>query len=968
MRLRFYKLILFVLFFTLNLSADINNKTQKISININQNNPFHFSGFYMAKYKGFYKNKNLDLSFVKLEKHKNALNDVLSEKINFSLGSSSLLIHKSRNKDIYLLSALFESSPLLFLSLKNNNIHSLKDFIGKKIYLGDKLRDKAILELMLSSKNIDINTLKIENKPPNIEDLINKKVDIITAYEGIDLPILNKYGLEVKMFYPKDYAFDFYDNILYTSKKYVNENPLIVRDFYLSSIEGWKYAFNNIKETAEFIYKNHNYQKLSLKELIYEGEQLKKHALNKNIFSSKLSMEKLSIIKHSYNVIGLINNDYPLENIIYEHSHGFLNHAEIEWIKKNPIVKAYVSSLAPLHFMDEKKALGISTEYLDFIAHKTGLSIEYLWNIPIKKALNMMKNSNELDILLSHTKTKDKEKYLNFSKAYVKAPLVIYTRNEDNSIQSLENLSFKTIAVEKNFTAMNILKEKYPKIKLKVYENSNDALKALSFSRVDAYIGVLLISNYQILHSGYSNIKIAAPTPFKALKVSFALQKNNEILLSIINKTLALMTQEDINQIKSKWFSSKSYRIEYTYIVYSILVFLIILSIILYGNSKLKLEIKQRKKSEKLFRIMFEQAAVGVILLNSKNKEFITANQKCCEIFDMSIKDLAKNDYETMTHEEDIFKSHEFNADLYSNDMQDITIEKRYILKNKKMIWVKLSAKKAKDEQKDENYTILMIEDISEQKDLELQKIEQSKLYLQQSKMISMGEMIGNIAHQWRQPLSVISLIATGIKLKNEMDLLEKDDLIEGMDKINHTTQHLSKTIDTFRNFFKSSNSKLWFNLDSIFTNNEHLLLAPFLNDDIEIIIEIDDIRLFTLENELVQVFLNILNNAKDALKSKQKDKKYIFIRAYKENNDVIIIFKDNAFGLKKEILNRVFEPYFTTKHKSSGTGVGLYMSEEIISKHMNGSLEVSNVEYTHNNILYTGAQFKIIIPISLEN
>ena len=79
----------------------------------------------------------------------------------------------------------------------------------------------------------------------------------------------------------------------------------------------------------------------------------------------------------------------------------------------------------------------------------------------------------------------------------------------------------------------------------------------------------------------------------------------------------------------------------------------------------------------------------------------------------MSIKDLAKNDYETMTHEEDIFKSHEFNADLYSNDMQDITIEKRYILKNKKMIWVKLSAKKAKDEQKDENYTILMIEDIS---------------------------------------------------------------------------------------------------------------------------------------------------------------------------------------------------------------------------------------------------------------
>ncbi len=967
MRSCFYTLAVLLLL-VLNVNANEKDKVKKISININKNNPFHFSGFYMAKHKGFYKNKNLDIDFVSLNEENDSLNAVLKEKINFSLGSSSLLIHKSQNKDIYLLSALFESSPLIFLSLKNANIRSLKDFIGKKIYLQNKLRDKAILKLMLSSNNIDINDLNLEEKNYEIEDLISKKADIIVAYKGIDLHILNKYALEVNVFNPKDYGFDFYDNILYTSHKYANENPLLVREFYLSSIAGFKYAFNHIEETAAFIYKHHNYQKLRLKELIYEGEQLKKHSLNNKTLSTKLSEDKLSIIKHSYNVIGLIQNDYDLEDILYEHNHGFLSHEEVEWIKKNPIIKARVSSLAPLHFMDGKKVLGISTEYLNYIANKTGLSIKYLWDIPFKNALAMMENSDELDILLTVTKTKEKEKFLNFSKAYVEPPLVIYTRNEDNSVQSLDNLFGKTIAIEKNFSALNILKEKYPKIKLKVFENTNDAIQALSFSQVDAYIGVLLIANYQILHSGYSNVKIAAPTPFEPLKISFGLQKDNEILLSIINKTLALMTQKDINSIKSKWFSSKSYTIEYTYIGYSILIFLGILAIILNGNAKLKLEIKQRKKSEKLFRIMFEQAAVGMILLNSKNKEFITANKKCCEIFAMSIKELAKNDYEKMTYEEDLFRSHEFNVDLYSNDFEDITIEKRYILKNKEMIWVKLSAKKAKDEQGDENYTILVIEDITEQKNLELQKIEQSKLYLQQSKMISMGEMIGNIAHQWRQPLSVISLIATGIKLKNEMNLLEKEDLIEGMDKINHTTQHLSKTIDTFRNFFKSSNSKLWFNLESIFSNNEHLLLAPFLNDDIEIIIKIDDVRLFTLENELVQVFLNILNNAKDALKSKQKGKKYIFIRAYKENKDVIILFKDNAFGLEKEILNRVFEPYFTTKHKSSGTGVGLYMSEEIISKHMHGSLEVSNEEYTYNNIEYTGAQFKITIPVSLEH
>jgi signal transduction histidine kinase len=242
--------------------------------------------------------------------------------------------------------------------------------------------------------------------------------------------------------------------------------------------------------------------------------------------------------------------------------------------------------------------------------------------------------------------------------------------------------------------------------------------------------------------------------------------------------------------------------------------------------------------------------------------------------------------------------------------------------------------------------------------------IQKEKILNHQSKMAAMGEMLENIAHQWRQPLSLISTAATGAKIKKDFGTLSDNDFYETMDMINNSTQHLSTTIDDFRNFFNNDKDVSNFNINQPIEKVLSLINSKLKNRNINVIKNTQDVEVTALINEFIQVLINIINNSLDAFEEHNLEKKFIFIDLYKDNNSLILKIKDNAGGIKEELLNRIFEPYFTTKHKSQGTGIGLYMSMEIIKKHMNGDINVSNEEYIYDNIKCKGAQFKIEIPI----
>ena len=302
------------------------------------------------------------------------------------------------------------------------------------------------------------------------------------------------------------------------------------------------------------------------------------------------------------------------------------------------------------------------------------------------------------------------------------------------------------------------------------------------------------------------------------------------------------------------------------------------------------------------------------------------------------------------------------NIKLSNNDSNDEIGQMSKILNNNILVVKKKldKEKELKEELKELNkkLEIKIKQEVKKSDNIEAKLFEAERL-------ASMGEMIGNIAHQWRQPLSVISTGATGIIFQHEIGIISEKKIIDTCTSINNNAQYLSKTIDDFSNFIKGENTKKEFNLENEIHSFLQLIEGSSKNNNIKIILDLQkDISINSYENELTQCFMNIYNNAKDALVENIEVYRYIFIKTKIENNNVIIEVKDNANGIEKDIMPKIFDPYFTTKHQSKGTGLGLHMTYNLIVNGMGGKIEVSNTIFEYENNKYKGAMFTITLPL----
>ncbi|WP_072680490.1 sensor histidine kinase [Arcobacter sp. LA11] len=238
--------------------------------------------------------------------------------------------------------------------------------------------------------------------------------------------------------------------------------------------------------------------------------------------------------------------------------------------------------------------------------------------------------------------------------------------------------------------------------------------------------------------------------------------------------------------------------------------------------------------------------------------------------------------------------------------------------------------------------------------------IEKEKQIFEQIKMAQMGELIGNIAHQWREPLSVISTAASGMKIKKEHNMLTDPDFSNYTQSIVDNSLYLSNTIDEFRDYIKESHREKEIVIQERLKMAITLVESSFSLENIQIIqgfIEEKDIHFKLILGDLLQVLISILNNSKDALIINKVENRWIKYELIKKENIILITIEDNAGGIEKNILDKIFNPYFTTKHQFEGTGVGLYSGYDIIVNKLKGNLYVKNTQH--------GAKFYIELPIS---
>ncbi|XOB63401.1 PAS domain S-box protein [Campylobacterota bacterium DY0563] len=331
--------------------------------------------------------------------------------------------------------------------------------------------------------------------------------------------------------------------------------------------------------------------------------------------------------------------------------------------------------------------------------------------------------------------------------------------------------------------------------------------------------------------------------------------------------------------------------------------------------------------------------------------------------YDENISELKFDEFKKSVHENDRSKLDENKTFALNKDNQ-FSFEHRIIRQDGILRYVEVKGEYIHDKNNKLIKSMGTINDITERIETEKKLKQKDLMLLQQSKMAAMGEMLSNIAHQWRQPLSLISTAATGAKIQREIGALTDEKLDEIFTTINDTTQYLSKTIDDFRNFFKPNSEKKYFKMSDVMYKAISLVKPQFKNRSIDIIKDIQDYKLYGLENEFLQVIINILNNSRDQL-MKIDGEKLILISSYIKDDKYILEIKDNGKGIDEKIIEKIFEPYFTTKHNSEGTGIGLYMCEEIIVKHMDGQISVENEIFTHKDNTYKGAKFIISLPLT---
>ncbi len=233
---------------------------------------------------------------------------------------------------------------------------------------------------------------------------------------------------------------------------------------------------------------------------------------------------------------------------------------------------------------------------------------------------------------------------------------------------------------------------------------------------------------------------------------------------------------------------------------------------------------------------------------------------------------------------------------------------------------------------------------------------EKTNQLIQQSKLAQMGEMISMIAHQWRQPLTAITATANTISLQVHLyDKISNKELLEEVKLISEYSQHLSSTIDDFRNFYKPNKTKEYVSFAEVVDKTINIIYSSYEEKSIKLVKNYMSKEKFdTYPSQLSQVILNLLKNAEDVLLEKNKKNPKVIINTYCTEDSCILEICDNGGGIKKEYLDKVFDPYFSTKIKKDGTGLGLYMSKTIIEDHCNGKLEIENTN--------EGALFRISI------
>ena len=920
---------------------------EKVSLQLHWKYQFEFAGFIMAKEKGFYKDAGLDVTLKEYCNGINIVDSVLNGESTYGIYNSNILISYIHQKPIKLISSFFKRPALVILT--QPNIKTPQELIGKKVMTTSKKDFDFNFKYMFDKNRVDTDNIKFIPNTYSVNEFANGEVDAITAFISSEPYELDKKNIKYNIIDPSDYGLYNLQLELFTSKKEVSKHPARVEAFRKATIKGWEYALNHQKETIDIIYNrySHNIDKQSLQ----EEARITKRLILPDIY--KVGSIDYNFLHRQFEIFMNdlhIHKNVNLKNFIFNrHKHTVKNikftQVENQFLSTIEELTACVDpSWMPFEGLQEGKHIGLSSDYLKIFSQNLNIPIRV---IPTKSWSQTLEFAKErvCDILPLVTKTAQREKFLNFTSPLIKTPIVIVTKLNTTFVADIHSIKGKKLGIPKGYALADKLTKKYSYLNIIEVPTTQDGMEMVKDGELYGVIGSLGVIGYVIQRKYFGQLKINGKFN-EYLSVPMGLRDDEPLLQTIFQKLIDNLSSSQHNHIFDKWVSQPiEKKFDYTIVYKTIAFSLFIISILIFffhkekklknslseivANKTLTLQ-QQNKQLHHLIRQFQDllDATLEVIVLSDENKKIIDINLAGIKLFKAS----SKEDIIGMNIL-DLFPPDELEGVLHalSNNTQN-----HYELTIKDFEGKPISILAGgKDSLRDgKKIRISSIIDITALKKKDQQLLEQAKL-------AQMGEMISMIAHQWRQPLNAISAKSIQLSLRAKMNRVETSNIIENSEFIQDQCQKMSKTIDTFMNFAKPTYDNKTFNPAKSIQSILNVMGAQLKNHNItiDILSPTEDIYIFGNENLLEQVVINILSNSRDAFESSTIQDRSITIEIENRDNIPKIIITDNAGGVPKHIIDKIFNPYFTTKEQGKGTGIGLYMSKDIMRKSFSGDL-----------------------------
>jgi polar amino acid transport system substrate-binding protein len=515
-------------------------------------NQFQFAGYYMAKEKGFYQQEGIDIEILEKDPAIDNVEEVASGKVDFAVGRSSMLIKRAQGVDIVALMATFQHSPMMLLALKDTGITSPVDLRGKRIMFASDGKYASEIMAMLMRFGLTENDYVYLPHSFNVGDLVSGKTDAMVAYVSNEPYHLQVNGIKHHMIHPKDYGFKMYSDILFTSGTTIKNNKDLVNRFYRATMRGWLYAFENIHEAADVIYKKYNTQNLSKGALVYEGEVLKQHAFDKYGGFGAITIPRLKQMIQVYLLANLLHKDVSLNGFIYQPSLSryYLSLKELDYISSKESISVCVRrDWMPYEDYVDGKHKGIVADYLRLLQKKIGVPFVQIPTNSIQHAWELVK-TGECELISNVIPTAWGSGPGGYSISYLNIPLSIASNKGLQGVNAIP----ESIAVTKETALEEIIRVRHPDISVIPVENSVEGLNLVKRGDVK---GLLCTDAHISSVMSEKNIKDIVIDDFaeEDIGISVAVAKDNELLLRLVNKAIRSITYSERHDIANNWIN-----------------------------------------------------------------------------------------------------------------------------------------------------------------------------------------------------------------------------------------------------------------------------------------------------------------------------------------------------------------------------------------------------------------------------